>query len=122
MRFSIIGVLFVMSSAAVAAEPRLPRDNLLVYRGENSDQVPVKTTADWLKRREEILRGMQTVMGKLPGEEKRCPLEMKVEEEVDCGKYVRRLITYASESGSRVPAYLCIPKAVLEKTDKPRKV
>jgi len=34
-------------------------------------------------------------------------------EEVDCGSYVRRLITYASEPGSRVPAYLCIPKAAL---------
>jgi dienelactone hydrolase len=32
---------------------------------------------------------------------------------VDCGTYVRRLISYASEPGSRVPAYLCIPKAAL---------
>jgi hypothetical protein len=39
---------------------------------------------------------------------------MKIEEEVDCGKYVRRLITYSSEPGSRVPAYLCVPKAALE--------
>ena len=52
------------------------------------------------------------MMGRLPGPEKRCPLDVKVEEEVDCGSYVRRLITYASEPGSRVPAYLLIPKAV----------
>jgi hypothetical protein len=38
---------------------------------------------------------------------------MKVEEEVDAGSYVRRLITYESEPGSRVPAYLCVPKALL---------
>jgi hypothetical protein len=56
---------------------------------------------------------MQAIMGKLPGPEKRCPLEMKVEEEVDCGGHVRRLITYASEPGSRVPAYLLVPKDVL---------
>ena len=56
----------------------------------------------------EILRGMQAVMGTLPGGEKRCPLDMKVEEEVDCGTYVRRLITYASEPGARVPAYLSL--------------
>jgi hypothetical protein len=38
---------------------------------------------------------------------------MKIEEEVDCGSYIRRLITYASEPESRVPAYLLIPKNVL---------
>lgn len=93
--------------------PRLPRDNLLVYRGAKNEQLSVKTTEDWLKRRAEILRGAQAVMGQLPGKEKRCPLDMKVEEEVDCGSYVRRFVTYASEPGSRVPAYLCVPKSVL---------
>lgn len=115
------GFFLVAVSCACAAEPRLPRDNLLVYRGEGIQQLPVQTKADWLKRRTEIVRGMETVMGKLPGEEKRCPLEMKVEEEVDCGKYIRQLITYSSEPGSRVPAYLCIPKSLRENTDKPKK-
>ncbi|MCX6336002.1 MAG: (Fe-S)-binding protein [Bacteroidetes bacterium] len=36
-------------------------------------------------------------MGKLPGKEKRCPLDLKIEEEFDGGSYVRRLVTYASE-------------------------
>jgi dipeptidyl aminopeptidase/acylaminoacyl peptidase len=93
--------------------PRLPRDDLLVYRGPGGESLPVRTTDDWLKRRAEILAGMQAVMGRLPGDEKRCPLALEVKEEVDCGTYVRRLITYASEPGSRVPAYLLIPKAVL---------
>jgi hypothetical protein len=96
-----------------AATPRLPREDLLVFRGPNHEPVPVRTTEDWLKRRAEILASMQSVMGQLPGREKRCPLDMKVEDEVDCGSYVRRLVTYASEPGSRVPAYLLIPKAVL---------
>src|SRR5207248_3152510 len=73
---------------------------------------------DWTQRRNEIVAGMQAVMGKLPGAEKRCPLDVQIEEEVDCGKYVRRLIHYASEPGSRVPAYLCIPKSVLDDTQK----
>jgi len=97
----------------VAGDPRLPRDNLLVYRGSDGKTEPVNSVQDWQKRRAEIVRGMETVMGKLPGEEKRCPLDMKVEEEYDGGDYVRRLITYSSEPGSRVPAYLLIPKAVL---------
>ena len=93
--------------------PRLPRDKLLLYRGSDGKPVPVKTIEDWAKRRAEILRGMESVMGKLPGDAKRCPLDMKVEEEVDEGTHVRRLITYASEPGGRVPAYLLIPKDVL---------
>lgn len=99
--------------------PRLPRENLLVYRGSDNAPQPVKTPADWAKRREEILLGMQAVMGRMPGKERKCDLAMKVEEEVDCGKYVRRLITYQSEPGSRVPAYLCIPKAALKGDAKP---
>ncbi len=97
---------------------RLPRENLLVYRGSKNEPEPVKTVDDWKKRRAEILDGMQTVMGRLPGVEKRCPLDMKVEEEVDCGKYVRMSITYASEPDSRVPAYLLIPKTLLKNDGK----
>jgi hypothetical protein len=89
---------------------------LLVFRGSDGGEHPVRSLDDWLKRRAEILEGMQAVMGRLPGDEKRCPLDMKLEEEVDCGRYVRRLITYASEPGSRVPAYLLIPKSVVEAT------
>jgi dienelactone hydrolase len=97
--------------------PRLPRDNLLLYRDENSRPQPVKTTDDWLKRRQEILAGMQAVMGQLPGPEQRVALDMKVEEEFDGGTYVRRLISYASEPGGRVPAYLLVPKALRGKVN-----
>jgi dienelactone hydrolase len=71
---------------------------------------PVRSVADWQKRRGEILRGMTQIMGPLPGNEKRCPLEIQVEEDVNAGSYTRRLITYASEPGNRVPAYLLIPE------------
>jgi acetyl esterase/lipase len=100
--------------AQAPAQSRLPRDNLLIFRGDDGKPTPVKTLDDWAKRRAEIVRGAEAVMGKLPGKEKRCDLDVKVEEEVDCGKYVRRLITYSSEPASRVPAYLLIPKDVLK--------
>lgn len=99
---------------AAIPEPRLPRDNLLVFRGEDNQPRRVRTIEDWLKRRRKILQGMQAVMGPLPGPEKRCPLDVKVVNESDDGAYVVRAITYASEPGSRVPAYLLIPKAALE--------
>jgi acetyl esterase/lipase len=110
--------IFTWSVAAVSclaqSPARLPRDNLLVYRGDDREPRSVKTLDDWAKRRAEIVRGAETVMGKLPGKEKRCELDVKIEDEVDCGKYVRRLITYSSEPGSRVPAYLLVPKEVLK--------
>ena len=73
--------------------PRLERTNLLIYRDVTGSVRPVKSAADWQHRRAEVVRGMERVMGVLPGAAKRCPLELKVEEETDCGSYVRRLIT-----------------------------
>src|SRR4051812_26263481 len=93
---------------ACAADPRLPRDDLMVFRGGEGTALPVKKAEDWEKRRAEIVRGMEAVMGLLPGKEKRCALDMKVEEEADGGKFVRRLVTYASEPGCRTAAYLLV--------------
>lgn len=113
------GVFWVMLSVSVvAAEPvRLPRDQLLIYRNDQGEVRTVTSVADWQHRRAAIVRGMEAVMGPLPGREKRCDLAVHVEEEFDAGTYVRRRITYASEPGGRVPAYLCVPKAVLNRTD-----
>jgi acetyl esterase/lipase len=115
-RFAALAAIAALAAAALAADPlpRLPRDNLLVFRGPDGKPVPVKSAGDWAKRRAEVVRGMESVMGKLPGDEKRCPLDPKTESEVDSGSYVRRLISYASEPGCRVPAYLLIPKDVLK--------
>jgi dienelactone hydrolase len=95
------------------APSRLPRTNLLVFHDRTGAVVPVKSKSDWQQRRAEILRGMIEVMGPLPGREKRCPLDLQIEQETDCGSYVRRTISYAAEPGSRVPAFLLIPKAAL---------
>ena len=108
----VIAILLALIQAP--ALERLPRDNLLLYRERDAKPQAAKNAEDWAKRRAEIVRGAEAVMGKFPGAEKRCPLDVKVEEEVDCGKYVRRLVTYSSEPGSRVPAYLCIPKDLLK--------
>ncbi|PAW90479.1 MAG: alpha/beta hydrolase [Pedosphaera sp. Tous-C6FEB] len=93
--------------------PRLERTNLLVYRDVAGNARPVKSAQDWERRRAEIVRGMERVMGILPGAAKRGPLEMKIAEETDCGSYTRQFITYQSEPGGTVPAYLLIPKDVL---------
>ena len=115
--YALLTSMLILTAVGSAAQsnlpPRLDRNNLLTYRDARGEVVPVKTVADWQKRRADILAAMQEIMGPLPGKAKRCPLDVKVEEETDCGSYVRRLITYASEPGGRVPAYLLIPKSAL---------
>jgi hypothetical protein len=81
---------------------------------EQGEVVPIISQQEWEKKRAKVLLAMQEVMGDLPGEEKHCQLDVKVEEEIDCGSYLRRLVSYSAEPESRVPAYLLIPKGALE--------
>lgn len=118
MRRAFLGLLALLLllgtvSLQAAEKSRLNADNLLEYHDAAGAVKPVKTPADWQKRRAEILAGMQAVMGRFPGNDRRVALDVKVVEEVDAGKYIRRLITYQSEPRSRTPAYLCLPKDVL---------
>lgn len=102
------------SEADGLALPPLPRLPLLQYRTSSGTWEPVRRRSQWRKRREAILAAFQDVAGPLPGNEKRCPLQVRVVSEEDAGTFVRRDITYQSEPGGRVPAYLLIPKTALE--------
>ena len=113
--------LFLPHSASAQSDPADGaswRTNLLVYHTRHGNIAPVRSKADWAERRKEILTAMQSIMGPLPGKEKRCPLDLRVESEKDCGTYRQRLITYASEPGGRVPAYLLIPKETEHSTER----
>jgi dienelactone hydrolase len=101
------------ASAQTASPARLPSTNLLVYRASDN-LLPVKSTSDWLLRRSEIISALERVMGKLPDRSRACPLDIQTRSEEDAGSYVIRLISYATEPGSRVPAYLLVPKTALE--------
>ena len=72
----------------------MDRLNLLEYRSDSGKVEAVKALADWQKRRSEILKGMESVMGRFPSKDRRVKLEVDVEEEVDMGKFIRQLITY----------------------------
>lgn len=78
-----------------------------------------RSLQDWEEiYRPATLKRMQEVMGSLPAKQRSHPLNVKFSEEVDCGDYVRRFLSYESEPGSSVPAYLLIPKSVLAGTAK----
>lgn len=97
-------LLSLVCLSALSAEPRLPRDELLKL----PDGTSATTAEEWEARRGHTLKAFQSIAGPLPM--KNVPLAMKVEETADMGSYTRRLISYATDPGNRVPAYLCIPK------------
>ena len=105
--------LSICSSLIAQTGKRLDRNNPLLYVDASGRTAIAKSIDQWQSRRAMVLDGMQSIMGPFPADEKRCNLDVKIQEEEDCGTYVRRLITYSSEPGCRVPAYLLIPKIAL---------
>ena len=59
--------------------------------------------------RPSILRRMEEVMGPLPSDERKVPLDVQFTEETKLEGYMRKKQSFASEKGDRVPAYLLIP-------------
>jgi len=98
-----------LSRGIVNAPQIRDHSKLLVYLDEGGAEQPVKTPADWGRRRADILVEMQRVMGPLPDSSLRVPLDVKELSSTDEGKYQRRKISYATEPGDRVPAWLLVP-------------
>lgn len=111
-------------SSRPRAVRRLDRLDLLRYHDAAGRVRTVTTRDEWQHRRTEILEGMQAVMGRLPAalatggasapRRRREPPPFEVLDEVDAGSYVRRSIAYAVDAGPRTPAYLLVPKRVLD--------
>ncbi len=93
----------------------LDHTDLSYFRDTNGKQQSIKTIKDWERRRADILRGMQQVMGKFPNRDKLLPLDVKVTEETHVGKLLRRKLSFQSETGSRVGAYLFLPQQTNDK-------
>jgi pimeloyl-ACP methyl ester carboxylesterase len=107
-------VCLVLVAPASAAPPALvpypDHQNLLYVLDAQGRQQPVKTVADWEKRRAHILENMQVVMGPVPDDSRKVPLDVKLVEEVSLDGFTRRKVTYAIERGERVAAYLFMPE------------
>src|SRR5204863_2432706 len=104
-----LGVLCV---CLLRADPPVypDRSKLLVWRDEQSKEHPVRTPADWEKRRAHILAGMQQAMGPLPDASRKVPLDVEVTAVLIAKTYARKKLTFAVEKGDRVPAYLFLPQ------------
>jgi dienelactone hydrolase len=84
------------------------KSQLLYYLDQQGRHHPVRTRADWALRRGHILANMQQVMGPLP-RRKGTPLDVRVVEQARLGQLTRKKLTFVSEDGDRVPAYLFLP-------------
>ena len=56
-----------------------------------------------------VRKSMERVMGPLPATDRKVPLETKVVSEEKQEGYVREKVTFAAETGDRVPAWLLVP-------------
>jgi dienelactone hydrolase len=82
---------------------------LVVLDGEGTER-PITRAEDWPKRRAHILAGMHLAMGPMPGDDRKVPLDLQIYDEVKLQRYTRKTVSYASESGDRVPAFLLVPQ------------
>lgn len=123
LRNSISTAVFLagcgLTAALTAAEPAAApfyadKSRLLVYLDPSGVERPIARAADWPRRREHITLNFQAVAGPLPDDSRRCPLEVQIEKTEDFTAYQRRKLSFASEPGDRVPAYLLVPKDALD--------
>jgi dienelactone hydrolase len=84
-------------------------ERLLVVRDGQGREHPIETLAAWNVRRDHTLAHFQEVAGKLPGGERRVPLEVKVISTTEEAGFIRKKISFSTEPGDRVPAWLLIP-------------
>ena len=82
---------------------------LLFVRDGEGREKKVSDLGDWDVRRAHILAHFQEVAGSLPGGERRVPLAVEVISTDVVQGIIRKKITFASEPGDRVPAWLLIP-------------
>src|SRR4051812_17557920 len=94
-------LLLTAPHAPGPAQEKPPRDapaytdhqDLLYHLDAAGRRQPVRSAEDWEVRRRHVLAGMRRVLGDLPGEARRVPLDVKQAEEVKLGGgLVRRKI------------------------------
>lgn len=107
--------LLALLPLAIAQERPAPpfypdKSKLLIYRGTDGKEYPVKSKQDWEIRRRHIVGNMELVMGPLPPDNAKVPLKVKYLEEKETPKYTLKKLTFAVAKGDRVPAFLLVPR------------
>lgn len=86
------------------------KTRLLEYIDEDGQTHPIDAADQWTRRRLHIVGNMEKVMGQLPTDVRRVPLDVRVIENVaKQGNYEQREISFAVEPGDRAHGYLLLP-------------
>src|SRR5436189_175385 len=98
--FILLPLVFIVAiQVAIAAAP--PKDSghedLSYYLQGDGARVPIRTAADWERRRAQIIVGMEQVMGPLPRPAVPVPLDVQVLEEHEEQGYLRRKVAYHTD-------------------------
>lgn len=108
-----------------SSDPHAPsypdHTKLLVVRDGEGREHPVQNALDWDVRRAHILAHFEEVAGKLPGGERRVPPDVRVIETRRAPGLVLTKITFASEPGDRVPAWILVPESASPGTPQARR-
>lgn len=113
----ITALAAILAMGQVAPMAPRPPDlaNLMVVLDDRGQAQPVRTVADWQRRRAHILTALQEIMGPMPDDSRRVPLDVQTVAEVRDDRVVRRRLTFAVEANDRVPADLLIPVGLTAK-------
>jgi len=84
--------------------------DLTYYRKSKDSLAVIETPSDWQHRREQIIAGMEKVMGPIPHPDKPAPLDVQVVEDHQEDGYVRRKLAYHTDNSKTLThAWLLIP-------------
>lgn len=83
-------------------------NDLLTYTGSKGERLPVTTEKEWNRKREEVLKNMQEVMGPLPRGKRSFKVNYTETEEFP--GYTRYSINFQAAPGETIYAYLYRPK------------
>src|SRR5689334_16204080 len=116
MWFSLLPLLFLAEPVDWPAQVQKPyRDLPVVDLGlkpvlETRDGKKITKAEEWKTARKSILAAWLERLGKAP--DKPDPLDVKIEKTDEEDGYTRRLVTFGSEGGDRIRAYLLTPKGL----------
>jgi pimeloyl-ACP methyl ester carboxylesterase len=96
--------------SGIAAGKYSYADSLLTYKNKNGQKMPVKTLADWQKKRVQVLAGMQKVMGPLPTMKGLPPLNIQYIDSVKEDSFTCYTIKFTVAANEVLPALLYIPR------------
>jgi hypothetical protein len=101
-------LLFNTAGAQTGKVIRTEKSALLSYKNKGVIK-PVKTVAEWEKKKSQILDSMQAVMGKMPSRKNLPSLDIQVIDSLKEVNYTRYTINFAVAENERLPALLYVP-------------